>query len=477
MSAKFVLPSILAATIAPSAAASETWSFHLDHVLGSSFDMAVEAPREAEARFAFAAAVSEISRLEQVLSGWRDDSELAALNRSAGARVSPDLFNVIAACESWRARTGGAFSARLGAMDSAWSSAAEHAPDAAALCDSALRASTADVVLDRAASTVTRPDGLLFAVDGLAKGYIIDAAMAAARRAAPCAPAMMIDIGGDVLCFGERAWRVGVADPSQGADNAPPLAIVRVSHQALAVSGPGARDRIIGEAAHSHLLDPRSGQPAPRRQAAVLAPAAAQADALATALAVMEPAEGLAFAEAMPGVEAMIVQAGEQQATSGWWAACQAAGAPLPAAFEVEVSYSLPKIEAANYRKPYLIAWVTDADKNPVKTLMILGAKREWQEDNYVWWRRYGRKNPAQVDTLAKPTRGPGKYSVGWDGTDAAGKRVAQGRYIIHLEAAREHGGHAYQTIEVNLGASPVTGQSAAKDELGAMQVRYGKAK
>jgi thiamine biosynthesis lipoprotein len=305
---------------------------------------------------------------------------------------------------------------------------------------------------------------------------VIDAAMAAARRAAPCAEAMMIDIGGDLLCWGGRDWRVGVADPQATADNAAPAMVLNVSNRALAVSGPGQRDRVLAGQAFSHLLDVRSGQAAPRRQAAVMAADAVTADALATALAVTPPAEGLALAEATPGVEALLFDGAERWSTSGWTAACQAPS-PLPAGFQVEVTYTLPKIDVGAYKKPYVLVWVTDAEKNPIKTLLIQGTKPDWQEDNYIWWRRYGRKQPGVVEAMAKPTRPPGRYTVGWDGTDEAGRRVAQGRYVIHVEAAREHGGHAYQTIEVQLGAAPTSGQAPAKDELGPAQARYEKRK
>ena len=475
MSSALVLSSLLASVAAPSEAPARTWTFHLDHVLGASFDMAVDAASEAEAQFAFAAATGEIARLDRVLSGWRDDSELAALNQVASRRVSPDLFAVLTACESWRERTGGAFSARLGEVEAAWAGAGEAVPDPAELCAAAARAGAGAVGLDRATRTVTRPNGVRFAADALAKGYVIDAALAAARRAAPCAPAMMIDIGGDLVCWGDRDWTVGVADPAQAADNAAPAQVVRVANRALAVSGPGPRDRRVAGKDHSHLLDAATGQPAPRVQAAVLAANAATADALATALAVMPAEAGLALAEATPDVEAMLIEAGKTRVTSGW-AACQAPAA-LPAGFEVEVTYTLPRIDAANYRKPYVIVWVTDLEKNPIKTLLISGARQDWQEDNYVWWRRYGRKQPGQVEALAKPTRASGRYTVGWDGTDATGKRVAQGTYVINIEAAREHGGHAYQAIEVKLGAAAVSGSAPAKDELGASTARYGKKK
>jgi len=467
MSSLLAASALLASVSAPGEAPAQTWTFHLDHVLGTSFDMAVEAGSRAEAEFAFAAATGEIARLDRVLSGWREDSELSALNRMSERRVSPDLFAVLSACEAWRAKTGGAFSGRLGE--------AQGQSSVEAMCAATARAEAAEVDLDRATRTVLRPDDVRFAPDGLAKGHVIDAALAAARRAAPCARAMMIDIGGDIACFGDHAWNVGVADPSNLADNAAPLEIVRLSNRALAVSGPGMRDHLVDGVARSHLIDPATGAPAPARQAAVLAPDAVTADALSTALAIMPRDAGLALAEATPGVEAMLIEDGQAWKTAGW-SACQAA-APLPPGFAVEVTYTLPKIEAANYKKPFVIVWVTDMDKNPIKTLLVQGVRQDWQEDNYVWWRRVGRKQPGIVEAMGKPTRAPGKYTVGWDGTDAAGKRVAQGKYLINVEAAREHGGHAYQAIEVTLGAAPASGAAPGKDELGATQVRYGKAK
>ncbi len=103
--------------------------------------------------------------------------------------------------------------------------------------------------------------------------------------------------------------------------------------------------------------------------------------------------------------------------------------------------------------------------------------KRDYQEDNYVWWRRFGRKNPALLDSVGRPTRAPGKYTVGWDGTDDAGKPVAQGAYLIHVEASREHGGHTYESVPIQLGAKPVAAALPAADELGAIKISYGKRK
>ena len=472
----------LASLISPAPAmAAETsiYRAHADPVLGTSFDMTVNGTSAAEAQFAVAAARAEIARLDGVLSAWRADSELAVLNGKASHQASPDLYAVLAACEAWRSRTGGAFNAYLGKVEALWSQAAS-APDAAALCEAA--ANAAPLRLDATARTVIRPEGARVAPDGLAKGYILDSALAAARRAAPCAAGMLIDIGGDAVCFGVgakgEAWKLGVADPLRQAENAQPVLAVRLTGQAMAVSGPGPRDRMVGGIARSHLFDPATGQPAPRQQTAVIADRAVDADAAATALAVLPPDQALAMAERLPGIEAAIFPAaGGVITTSGWPARgaadlCQAAS-PLPAGYLVQVTYEAPRIDVANSKHPFVIIWVTDADKALVKTLMVSATKKNWIDNLYVWWRRYGRQDASLFDANLKPTRAPGKYTIEWDGTDAAGKRMPQGQYVIHIEAAREHGGHAYQEIPLTLGAKAISATEPGKDELGSAQVRY----
>lgn len=441
-----LLAGVVAVAEAP--AASPVWRWHDDHVLGTSMELTVLGG-EAEGWMALSAVRGEIARLDRLLSKWRDDSELARLNASSSMAVSPDLYAVASACDAWRLRTGGAFDAGRGG----------------------------DVHLDAPTRTISTTAALDF--DGFAKGYVIDAAVAAARNATPSVRGLMLDIGGDVRCWGQGRWLVGVSNPSDVADNAMPLTIVSLRDSAIAVSGPGARDRVIDGLPVSHLMDPFTGTPAPRIQAAVIAPTAADADALSTALAVMRPLDGIALAEGIPGVQALVVdQDGARFETTGWSAveqpglSCQAT---LPAGFSVDVGFELPRIDVGNYRKPYVVVWITDADRKLVKMLLISGQKPDYMADNYVWWRRYGRKEPTMMETMARPTRAPGRYTVRWDGTDQSGARAPQGTYTVNIEAAREHGGHSLQTIEVQLGAKAATGAATASDELGGAKVRYGR--
>jgi thiamine biosynthesis lipoprotein len=100
---------------------------------------------------------------------------------------------------------------------------------------------------------------------------------------------------------------VAVPDPADAADNAPADAVVHIAEGAVATSGVRLRGFRIGGQWHPHLLDPRSGQPVRTvAGATVVAPSCADADALATAFCVMDPAASVRLADRLPGVACRI---------------------------------------------------------------------------------------------------------------------------------------------------------------------------
>ena len=464
-----------AALLSAPAQAVETHAFHADHVLGTSLDVTIAAVAAPLAQLAMDAIHAEIARLDRVLSGWRGDSELAALNRALHFRASPDLFALIQAGENWRGKSGGAFSLRLGGL----ASSTEPAALAARLAD-------APVGLDAATSRISRPAELQFAVDAIAKGYIIDRALDAAR-AVPGVQGAMIDIGGDVACWGQApngtAWHVGIADPCRTADNAAPSQVIALRNGAVASSGTGARDHLI--------YDPRSGLP---RQGMALATAvasnAADADALASAVYVLPPEEGIRLADSIPGAAVRLVAAdGTVHASQGWGglvlaqnvparprAAAPATGMPWPAGFAMKIGYTIPEMNGGRRsRPPYVTVWITNAAGEPVRTLAFYANKPRYMSELYVFWEKIGGANYGLVNAVTRPTRPPGAYSLEWDGKDDNGRALPQGRYTVNIEAAREHGGHSLQRIDIDAGATPADGDAAAQQELGAARVSYGR--
>lgn len=496
------------AMAAPAAAEVRSWHFHAEHVLGTSLDITVVARDQATAAIGASAAKAEIIRLDAILSDWRSDSELAALNGATAKQVSKNLFEVIAAGERWREATGGAFDGRLGEVLRLWRQAS--ASGVPTVNDDRLRTAMiragGRVGLDAERRIVSRPAGVRFDLDGLAKGYIVDAALTAARRAAPGLAGFLVNIGGDVRCWGQGpyrdGWCIGITHPSRLEDNAEPLAVLRLTDKAVATSGRGARDLWIDGQRHSHLISPSTGLPVEEAASAtVVADRAADADALATAFSVMPPNESLALANRLRGVEASLVASdGRHFVSQGWDALTtsdrrQREAAPVPAdtqpmvlaqattarsaawpeGFALGVQYEIPPAGWGRYRRPYVVIWITDASRRVVRTLLMLGDRPHWQDDNYMWWRQYGSRAPAMVDAVSRPTRAPGRYTAIWDGTDDQGRPVPQGRYTLHIEAARQYGGHSYGSTELDLGTTALERALPSDDEFGATRLSYGR--
>jgi thiamine biosynthesis lipoprotein len=474
------------------------------NVLGTLAEFVVAAPTRQEARLATGAALAEIARLDCVLSRYRPDSELCRLNLAREMRVSPDLFAVLGQAEELQKRSGGAFSARMGAVEALWR-AADTSPPHAAELRRAVKSAQQQPYLDPANRFVGRPEGLVFSVDALAKGYIVDRALDAARRIVGPG-GLLIDIGGDLRCHGspgrQQSWHVGLADPRLPYTNAPIVAQVKLRDQAIATSGRGIRDRIIGGTAYGTTLSPYSGMPVTGHWAAsVVAPTAAQADSLATALLVMPPEQGLRLA-AQSGAQARITQADGAVLTTADWAYLEAGPSPQPLAgtaglmrvadnatpplrpsgwvsdWALQIYYEAfidLKNRASDYRSPYLVMWISDKAGRPVRTLTIVGKDPEYQRDNHIWWTLYGGRAQKMVEVRSGPTSLSGRYPTYWPGFDDSYSGVAPGEYLLNIETSRERGEHTFRSIPVTIGRKAFKYDIKPAADMGAIKLVFGK--
>ncbi len=174
------------------------------------------------------------------------------------------------------------------------------APDEAALADASARVGHARLDLRRRPPALRkRVAGLELNVDAIAPGYAVD--LIAERFEALGVQRYLVEIGGEVRGRGHsergRPWRVAIERPQPGRPV--PYAVVELDGMAVSTSGDYRSVHEVDGERISHTLDPRSLRPVRHRLAAVsvLAPTAARADALATALTVMGPDAGLAWAE------------------------------------------------------------------------------------------------------------------------------------------------------------------------------------
>jgi thiamine biosynthesis lipoprotein len=138
---------------------------------------------------------------------------------------------------------------------------------------------------------------------GIAKGYGVDCAVDVLRGQG--AESGLVDAGGDIFALGRTEsgarWRIGIRDPRRPLELA---ARLELENEAIATSGTYFQQRTIAGKRVSHLIDPRTAEPAGHvLSASVLARDAMTADALATATSVMDRSAAKALLESMTGVE------------------------------------------------------------------------------------------------------------------------------------------------------------------------------
>jgi thiamine biosynthesis lipoprotein len=289
-----------------------------------STSIAVTLPASAGAEAAAAAVLDLFGALEGDLSEWREGSPLAEVNRLAGGAPVPapaDLLAVVERALALAETTGGAFDPTWAALWDLWDFRAEtpRLPDPAVVERRSRLVDWRRVEVDRAAGTLRLPaPGMKLGLGGIAKGWALDRAAALLRERGYSD--FLVVAGGQVIAGGrrgERPWRIGVRDPRGDPDDA--FALLDLGDESASTSGDYEAFFVVDGVRYHHILDPATGRPARGlRSATVVAPDATTADALSTALVVLGPERGLALAEELPQVEAVLVDdAGRVLTTAG----------------------------------------------------------------------------------------------------------------------------------------------------------------
>lgn len=251
--------------------------------------------------------------IDRLTNRFQAESDIAAVNRNAGTApvvVKDDVYRIVATALNWSEQTGGAFNILIGAAMDLWGfgSKQPRVPETGELAAILPLTDYHQVQMDDAKSTVFLPrQGMVIDLGGIAKGYATDKAVSVLRELG--IRDALINAGGNVYALGNRAdgttWKVGIQDPRnpQGIK-----AVLQAGDAALVSSGDYQRYFEVAGIRYHHILDPATGSPA-RASAGttIIMDSATVADVLSTALFVMGPARGIAFAEQLPQVKAALI--------------------------------------------------------------------------------------------------------------------------------------------------------------------------
>lgn len=238
--------------------------------MGTVFSLDVRGGRPDAVREAVREAVAGLRRVDEVFSTYRDDSQISRLARGelGVGECDPEVAEVLELAAEAERVSEGWFSPRYrGRLD---------------------------------------PTGIV-------KGWATE--RAARRLAAAGASGVSVNGGGDVQLLGApgagRPWRVGVSDPLRPGGLAAVVSAAGADAVAVATSGTAERG--------DHIVDPRTGRSAVTDLVAVtvVAPRLTWADCWATAAFAMGSREGLRWLESLPGVEGLLITAGDEVRCTG----------------------------------------------------------------------------------------------------------------------------------------------------------------
>lgn len=142
---------------------------------------------------------------------------------------------------------------------------------------------------------------------------------------------------------------------------------------------------------------------------------------------------------------------------------------------ELALTVEIPRLQVAEYHRPYLAVWVENQDMSTAAQLAVwyqTDSKKEdgtqWLKDLRQWWRRGGRGLRMPIDGVTGATRPAGQHVLSFKSTDRQLAQLAPGKYNVVVEATREVGGRELLRLPFEWpGTQQQQASARGKSELG----------
>jgi thiamine biosynthesis lipoprotein len=280
--------------------------------IGTFVQVTVITTDENQAEAAFKGVFEEFDRVNNLMSAYHDDSELAKVNRASGIKpvvVSPALVNILEISREYSRKTGGEFDVTIGPVLRLWGFYRNkgHLPSERELREAVSKVGWRDLAVDKAISSVfLAKKGMALDLGAIAKGYAIDLAAGRLRRMG--IKNAMINAGGNVYAIGDKdgaGWNIGIRHPQK--ENI--FATLHIKDIAVATSGCYERFFDLAGKRFCHIIDAHTGLPIDNGilSVTIIAKSATDADAMSTSVMLLGPDEGFRLLEKSAGIEGLIL--------------------------------------------------------------------------------------------------------------------------------------------------------------------------
>ncbi|HLK63858.1 MAG TPA: FAD:protein FMN transferase [Bryobacteraceae bacterium] len=237
--------------------------------MGSTYSIVVYGNDRIRMEAAADAAFDEVRRLDDLLSNYKPESEWSEVNRLAAERpvkVSPELFELLAACVEYSRESEGAFDISVGPLMKVWGfyKGSGHLPHRPEVLAALTKVGYKHIHLDQGAQTVwfDRP-GVELDPGGIGKGYAVDKMVEVLKKNG-VAMALVAGSGSSIYGIGappdeSKGWRIDIRDPKDPKKSS---AEVFLRDTSMSTSGSYEKFFRAEGRTYAHIMDPRTGYPA-----------------------------------------------------------------------------------------------------------------------------------------------------------------------------------------------------------------------
>jgi thiamine biosynthesis lipoprotein len=292
-------------------------------LMGNRFELSVVGPDEQWANEKIDAGISEIQRIETLLTTFNDNSETNRVNANAGiapVEVSRETFELIQRSIRISALTQGAFDISYGSIDKRlWNFDQQmtELPDRETAKKMVRLINYKNIILDDEKCTVfLREKGMRIGFGGIGKGYAAERAKQVMKLQG--VESGVVNASGDLTTWGlqpnGKQWTIAISDPNNSLQA---FSYMEISDMAVATSGNYEKFVVINGKKYSHTIDPHTGLPVSGiKSVTIITTNAEIADAMATPVTIMGINAGMDMINQMKNIEAVIVDDNDNLYTS-----------------------------------------------------------------------------------------------------------------------------------------------------------------
>ncbi|WP_409994009.1 FAD:protein FMN transferase [Flavobacterium poyangense] len=282
-------------------------------LMGSRFDITIIAEDSLTAETRINETIAEITRIENLISDWKSDSQVSEVNQNAGIRpvkVDREVFDLTRRAIAISKMTNGAFDISFGAMEKVWKfdGSMTEMPTPEQIKKSVEKVGYKNIVLDSIQSTIfLKLPGMKMGFGSIGKGYAADKAREVME--AKGVKAGIVNASGDLTTWGiqpnGKEWTIGITNPF---DLDKFVKIFSMKREAVTTSGNYEKFIELNGKRYSHIINPVTGYPATGLvSVTVFGPSAEMANGFSTSIIVLGKEAGLQLINQYPEYSCLMI--------------------------------------------------------------------------------------------------------------------------------------------------------------------------